>query len=133
MADFKVVSDFEPQGDQPEPSRRWQRASTIACTIRSSSASPVGQDLRHPRRPSSRFSGRPSSSPIQDPRRPAAAEFKEFFRATRSEYFVSYYDFYQPEAYLPQTDTYIEKDSRINDEIDRLRHSATQASCRGAM
>src|SRR5216117_2032599 len=55
------------------------------------------------------------------------SEFREFFPENAVEYFVSYYDYYQPEAYIPQTDTYIEKDSAINDEIDRLRHSATQA------
>src|SRR6185436_18024129 len=56
-----------------------------------------------------------------------ASEFRELFPKNRVEYFVSYYDYYQPEAYLPTTDTYIEKDSSINDEIDRLRHSATSA------
>src|SRR5436853_7111843 len=55
------------------------------------------------------------------------SEFREFFPQNAVEFFVSYYDYYQPEAYIPQTDTYIEKDSQINDEIDRLRHSATQA------
>src|SRR5687767_5755580 len=54
-------------------------------------------------------------------------EFREFFPDNAVEYFVSYYDYYQPEAYVPQTDTYIEKDSSVNDEIDRLRHSATSA------
>ena len=54
-------------------------------------------------------------------------EFKEFFPENCVEYFVSYYDYYQPEAYIPATDTYIEKDSSINDEIDKLRHSATAA------
>ena len=54
-------------------------------------------------------------------------EFKEFFPNNAVEYFVSYYDYYQPEAYVPQTDTYIEKDSSINEEIDKLRHSATSA------
>ncbi len=53
------------------------------------------------------------------------SEFKEFFPENRVEYFVSYYDYYQPEAYVPSTDTYIEKDASINDEIDELRHSAT--------
>ena len=57
-----------------------------------------------------------------------AGEFREFFPENRVEYFVSYYDYYQPEAYLPSTDTYIEKDSSINDEIDRLRHSATASA-----
>ena len=56
-----------------------------------------------------------------------ANEFREFFPNNRVEYFVSYYDYYQPEAYIPSSDTYIEKDSSINDEIDRLRHSATSA------
>ena len=55
------------------------------------------------------------------------SEFKEFFPENAVEYFVSYYDYYQPEAYIPTTDTYIEKDSSINDEIDKLRHSATSA------
>ena len=55
------------------------------------------------------------------------SEFKEFFPNNAVEYFVSYYDYYQPEAYVPSTDTYIEKDASINDEIDKLRHSATSA------
>ena len=55
------------------------------------------------------------------------SEFKEFFPENRVEYFVSYYDYYQPEAYVPSTDTFIEKDASINDEIDGLRHSATSA------
>lgn len=55
------------------------------------------------------------------------SEFKEFFPNNAVEYFVSYYDYYQPEAYVPQSDTYIEKDASINDEIDKLRHSATAA------
>ena len=55
------------------------------------------------------------------------SEFKEFFPENAVEYFVSYYDYYQPEAYIPHTDTYIEKDSAINDEIERLRHSATSS------
>ena len=55
------------------------------------------------------------------------SEFKEFFPNNNVEYFVSYYDYYQPEAYIPSSDTYIEKDSSVNDEIDKLRHSATLA------
>ena len=55
------------------------------------------------------------------------SEFREFFPENAVEYFVSYYDYYQPEAYMPQTDTYIEKDSAVNEEIDKLRHSATAA------
>ena len=56
-----------------------------------------------------------------------ATEFKEFFPTSAVEYFVSYYDYYQPEAYVPRTDTYIEKDADVNDEIDKLRHAATRA------
>src|SRR5207302_11305079 len=55
------------------------------------------------------------------------SEFKEFFPHNAVEYFVSYYDYYQPEAYIPRTDTYIEKEAEINDEIDKLRHAATRA------
>ncbi len=55
------------------------------------------------------------------------SEFREFFPDSAVEYFISYYDYYQPEAYIPRTDTYIEKDSQINDEIDKLRHSATSS------
>jgi excinuclease ABC subunit B len=61
------------------------------------------------------------------------SEFKEFFPKNAVEYFVSYYDYYQPEAYIPSTDTYIEKDSAINDEIEKLRHSATAALSDGGM
>ena len=57
------------------------------------------------------------------------SEFKEFFPGNAVEYFVSYYDYYQPEAYIPQTDTYIEKDADVNEEIDKLRHAATRALC----
>src|SRR5690606_12536030 len=55
------------------------------------------------------------------------SEFKEFFPENAVEYFISYYDYYQPEAYIPKTDTYIEKDSQINEQIDRMRHSATRS------
>jgi excinuclease ABC subunit B len=128
MPDFKVVSDFEPQGDQPEAIHAL--------------ASAVADNLRHQVLVGITGSGKTYviAKVVEQVQRPTlvvahnktlaaqlAAEFKEFFPQNAVEYFVSYYDFYQPEAYLPQTDTYIEKDSRINDEIDRLRHSATQA------
>ena len=61
------------------------------------------------------------------------SEFKSFFPNNAVEYFVSYYDYYQPEAYVPRTDTYIEKESTINEQIDRMRHAATRASARAAM
>ena len=125
----RVVSDFEPAGDQPNAiatARRGHRRAAIAS--RRSSASPAA--ARAPR----------SRGPIEKVQRPTlvlapnkslaaqlANEFREFFPDNRVEYFVSYYDYYQPEAYIPSSDTYIEKDSSINDEIDRLRHSATAA------
>ncbi len=128
MADFKVVSDFEPQGDQPEAIEAL--------------ATGIDDSLHHQVLVGITGSGKTYviAKAVEQVQRPTlviahnktlaaqlAAEFKEFFPNNAVEYFVSYYDFYQPEAYLPQTDTYIEKDSRINDEIDRLRHSATQA------
>ena len=88
----------------------------------------LGQDLHHGAR-SSRRTQRPAL--ILAPNKTLAAqlysEFKTFFPENAVEYFVSYYDYYQPEAYIPRTDTYIEKDSSINEEIDRMRHSATRA------
>lgn len=128
MARFEVVSEFEPKGDQPEAIEAL--------------AEGIDQGLRHQVLLGVTGSGKTYviAKVIEKVQRPTlviahnktlaaqlAAEFKEFFPHNAVEYFVSYYDYYQPEAYLPQTDTYIEKDSRINDEIDRLRHSATQA------
>ena len=133
MAEFELVSDFEAAGDQPKAIGSWPRASRRGTSTRRSWASPG---------PAS-----PSRSPglIAEVQRPTlilapnkslaaqlAAEFREFFPKNRVEYFVSYYDYYQPEAYLPSSDTYIEKDSSINDEIDRLRHSATQRAAQPA-
>jgi excinuclease ABC subunit B len=99
------------------------RASATRCC----SASPA------PARPSPwpRSSRRPSARLILAPNKTLAAqlygEFKSFFPDNAVEYFVSYYDYYQPEAYVPRTDTYIEKESSINEQIDRMRHSATRA------
>jgi excinuclease ABC subunit B len=128
MTDFRVVSDFQPTGDQP------QAIATLASSIR--------QGNRHQTLLGATGTGKTfvMAKLVEELQRPALvlshnktlaaqlyAEFKEFFPANAVEYFVSYYDYYQPEAYIPRSDTYIEKDSSINDEIDRLRHAATQA------
>ena len=126
---FELVSDYEPCGDQPARHRRTgRRTSTPASATRCCSASPA------PARPSpwprsSRRTQRPAL--ILAPNKTLAAqlygEFKSFFPDNAVEYFVSYYDYYQPEAYVPRTDTYIEKESSVNEQIDRMRHAATRA------
>jgi excinuclease ABC subunit B len=125
---FELVADYEPKGDQPE---------AISELIDG-----VHQGLRHQVLLGVTGSGKTftMANVIAKLNRPTlviahnktlaaqlAAEFKEFFPNNAVEYFVSYYDYYQPEAYIPSSDTYIEKDAKINDEIDKLRHSATSA------
>ncbi len=125
---FRVVSDFAPAGDQPsaidalsqgiEEGLRFQ---TLLGITGSGKSATVAWTIERVQRPAL----------ILVPNKALAAqlanEFRQFFPDNRVEYFVSYYDYYQPEAYLPQTDTYIEKDATVNDEIDRLRHAATAA------
>lgn len=128
MAEFEVISEYQPKGDQP------QAISSLAAGI--------NDGCRHQVLLGITGSGKTytMAKVIEQVQKPTlvivhnktlagqlCAEFRDFFPHNAVEYFVSYYDYYQPEAYLPQTDTYIEKDSSINDEIDRLRHSATQA------
>lgn len=123
---FELVSDYQPQGDQPQAIEQL--------------AEGVEQGVRHQTLLGVTGSGKTftMANVIAKVNRPTlviahnktlaaqlAAEFKEFFPQNAVEYFVSYYDYYQPEAYIPSTDTYIEKDAKINDEIDKLRHSAT--------
>src|SRR5579871_2304157 len=128
MGEFKLVSEFQPGGDQPQAieqlveglqeGKRYQTLLGATATGKTFSAAAVIQKVQRP------------TLVIAHNKTLAAqlcSEFREFFPENAVEYFVSYYDYYQPEAYIPQTDTYIEKDSQINDEIDRLRHSATQA------
>ncbi|MBI4240658.1 MAG: DEAD/DEAH box helicase family protein, partial [Candidatus Rokubacteria bacterium] len=125
---FRLSADFEPRGDQPhaiaELVRLIQsgRSHSVVLGVTGSgktftAASAIAQ-LQRP-------------TLVLSPNKTLAAqlygEFRAFFPSNAVEYFVSYYDYYQPEAYIPQTDTYIEKDALINDEIDRMRHSATQA------
>jgi excinuclease ABC subunit B len=128
MGIFQLKAGFSPQGDQPKAIRRL--------------ADGLAQGKRHQVLLGVTGSGKTftMASVIEQVQRPTlviahnktlaaqlCGEFREFFPDSAVEYFVSYYDYYQPEAYLPQTDTYIEKDASINDEIDKLRHSATSA------
>ena len=128
MNKFKVISDFTPQGDQPKAIENlkngvmnnldYQTLMGITGSGKSATIAWLIEELQMP-------------SLVLAPNKALAAqlanEFKQFFPENRVEYFVSYYDYYQPEAYVPRTDTFIEKDSNINEEIDRLRHSATSA------
>ena len=128
MAEFKVVSPFEPQGDQP------QAIDTLANGVLSGDKLQV---LLGVTGSGKTFTMAKLIERVQKPTLVIAhnktlaaqlcSEFREFFPENAVEYFISYYDYYQPEAYIAQTDTYIEKDSAINDEIERLRHSATSA------
>jgi excinuclease ABC subunit B len=126
VPEFKVVSDFAPAGDQPqaiaalaEGVRRGDPYQTLLGITGSGKSATIAWTIEAVQKPTI----------VLAPNKALAAqlanEFRQFFPNNRVEYFVSYYDYYQPEAYMPQTDTYIEKDATINDEIDRLRHSAT--------
>ncbi len=125
---FQLSSEFEPRGDQPQAIERLVRLirdgrphAVLLGVTGSGKTFTVASAIARLQRPAL----------IISPNKTLAAqlysEFKAFFPAGAVEYFVSYYDYYQPEAYIPQSDTYIEKDALINDEIDRMRHSATQA------
>ena len=128
MNKFKIESNFKPTGDQPEAIDKLVEG--------------INKNLRHQVLLGVTGSGKTftMANIIEKVQKPTlviahnktlayqlASEFKEFFPNNAVEYFVSYYDYYQPEAYVPQSDTYIEKDASINDEIDKLRHSATAA------
>lgn len=128
MDHFKLVSDYRPTGDQPK---------AIDELVRSINAGNKEQTLLGVTGSGKTFTMANIIARLDRPTLVLAhnktlaaqlcSEFKEFFPENAVEYFVSYYDYYQPEAYVPTTDTYIEKDSSINDEIDKLRHSATLA------
>ncbi|MEA2001967.1 MAG: excinuclease ABC subunit UvrB [Actinomycetota bacterium] len=128
MRPFKVHSDFQPAGDQPEAIaqlatglERGDRFQALMGITGSGKSATVAWLIEQVQRPCI----------VLAPNKALAAqlanEFREFFPENRVEYFVSYYDYYQPEAYIAQSDTYIEKESTRNDEIDRLRHAATAA------
>jgi len=123
-----IKSDFEPKGDQPqaiaelvEGARRNERTQVLLGVTGSGKTFTMAKVIEATQRPAL----------ILAPNKTLAAqlygEFKSFFPDNAVEYFVSYYDYYQPEAYVPRTDTYIEKESSINEQIDRMRHSATRA------
>ena len=125
---FVIASDFEPKGDQPqaikdlvEGVQRHDRTQVLLGVTGSGKTFTMAKVIEATQRPAL----------ILAPNKTLAAqlygEFKSFFPDNAVEYFVSYYDYYQPEAYVPRTDTYIEKESSINEQIDRMRHSATRA------
>jgi excinuclease ABC subunit B len=125
---FELVSDFNPAGDQPQAIaalaagiEAGERHQTLLGITGSGKSFTIAGVIAAVQRPTIVL------APNKSLAAQLASEFRELFPKNRVEYFVSYYDYYQPEAYLPSTDTYIEKDSSINDEIDRLRHSATSA------
>src|SRR3954463_3020594 len=128
VAPFKVVSDFEPSGDQPaaiaEITKRINAGAQDVVLLGATGTgkpAPVAGGAEQVQRPIL----------VMQPNKTLAAQFanelRQLFPDNAVEYFVSYYDHYQPEAYVPQTDTYIEKDSSINEEVERLRHSATNS------
>ena len=128
VAPFEVVSDYQPSGDQPtaiaELARRVRAGEKDVVLLgatgtgKSATTAWLIEQLQRP-------------TLVMAPNKTLAAqlanEFRELLPNNAVEYFVSYYDYYQPEAYVPQTDTYIEKDSSINEEVERLRHSATNS------
>ncbi len=125
---FELVSDFEPQGDQPkaieqlvEGLNRGMKHQTLLGATGTGKTFTIAHTIARMNRPTLVIAHNKTLAAQ------LCSEFKEFFPNNAVEYFVSYYDYYQPEAYIPHTDTYIEKDSSINDEIDKLRHSATSA------
>ena len=125
---FKLVSQFEPSGDQPKAIRELvdgirsgMRGQTLLGVTGSGKTFTMANVIKEIDRPTLVLAHNKTLAGQ------LYSEFKELFPENAVEYFVSYYDYYQPEAYIASTDTYIEKDSSINDEIDRLRHSATRA------
>src|ERR671928_2074083 len=126
MPPFEVVSDFGPAGDQPKAIEalargvdRGDRFQTLLGITGSGKSATIAWTIEQVQRPTLIL------APNKSLAAQLAQEMREFFPHNRVEYFVSYYDYYQPEAYIASSDTYIEKDSSINDEVDRLRHSAT--------
>jgi excinuclease ABC subunit B len=125
---FKVVADFEPRGDQPtaieklaEGVHRDMKHQTLLGVTGSGKTYTMAKIVEQVQRPTLVIAHNKTLAAQ------LAMEFRDFFPNNAVEYFVSYYDYYQPEAYVPRTDTYIEKDSDVNEEIDKLRHAATRA------
>lgn len=125
---FKLVSDYSPQGDQPEAIRQLaegiaagKRHQTLLGATGTGKTFTIAQTIARVNRPTLVIAHNKTLAAQ------LCSEFQEFFPENAVTYFVSYYDYYQPEAYIPSSDTYIEKDSSINEEIDKLRHSATSS------
>ena len=128
MPEFKIESKFKPTGDQPQAIEslvnsinNGERCQTLLGVTGSGKTYTMANIIQRVQRPTLVLAHNKTLAAQ------LCSEFKEFFPNNIVEYFVSYYDYYQPEAYVPQTDTFIEKDASINDEIDKLRHSATSA------
>ncbi len=126
--DFKIVSQYKPSGDQPQAIEkltqgvlRGERFQTLLGVTGSGKTFTVSNVIERVNRPTLVLAHNKTLAAQ------LCSEFKEFFPDNAVEYFVSYYDYYQPEAYIPHSDTYIEKDAQTNDDIDKLRHSATAA------
>ena len=125
---FQLVSNYQPTGDQPQAIQQLvkglntgMKEQTLLGVTGSGKTFTMANVIAQVNRPTLVLAHNKTLAAQ------LCSEFREFFPNNAVEYFVSYYDYYQPEAYIPQTDTYIEKDSAINDEIDKLRHSATSA------
>ncbi|OGO88697.1 MAG: excinuclease ABC subunit B [Clostridiales bacterium GWE2_32_10] len=128
MPEFKVVSEFKPMGDQPQAIEKLtqgivegKKHQVLLGVTGSGKTFTMANVIEKVQKPTLIIAHNKTLAAQ------LYSEFKEFFPGNSVEYFVSYYDYYQPEAYVPQTDTFIEKDASINDEIDKLRHSATAA------
>ncbi|MCH8207031.1 MAG: DEAD/DEAH box helicase family protein, partial [Chloroflexi bacterium] len=128
MPEFKIVSDFVPTGDQPQAIdqvvdgiERGLKHQTLLGVTGSGKTFTMACVVERVQRPTLVLAHNKTLAAQ------LATEFKEFFPGNAVEYFVSYYDYYQPEAYVPRSDTYIEKDADVNEELDKLRHAATRA------
>ena len=126
--EFKIQAPFEPAGDQPEAIKQLTKGvkdglhtQVLLGATGTGKTYTIAQVINKVQKPTLVIAHNKTLAAQ------LASELKAFFPENAVEYFVSYYDYYQPEAYIPQSDTYIEKDSSINDEIDKLRHSATSA------
>lgn len=126
MADFELVSPFQPTGDQPQAIEKLTegvldgiRTQVLVGVTGSGKTFTMANIVKNVNRPTLVIAHNKTLAAQ------LCNEFREFFPKNRVEYFVSYYDYYQPESYIPTTDTYIEKDMSVNDEIDKLRNSTT--------
>ncbi|MEX2380165.1 MAG: DEAD/DEAH box helicase family protein, partial [Vicingaceae bacterium] len=130
--EFQLISDYKPTGDQPEAIRQLvegiesgDKAQTLLGVTGSGKTFTIANVIQETGRPTLVLSHNKTLAAQ------LYGEFKQFFPQNAVEYFVSYYDYYQPEAYIPGSDTYIEKDLSINDEIEKLRLSATSSLLSG--